>query len=55
MEDFVIRLVFMEIRFMFMEVYLIYKGMKNAETTLDSHSILCLDGKTDDLEDGIFY
>ncbi len=29
--------------------------MKNAETTLDSLSILCLDGKTDDLEDGKSY
>jgi hypothetical protein len=32
---------------------MINKGMKNAETTLDSHSILCLDGKTEDLDEGM--
>ncbi len=37
---------------MFTEVIFYKLGMKNAETTLDSLSILCLDGKTDDLEEG---
>jgi hypothetical protein len=44
-----------ERRFMFMEVINNNSGMKNAETTLDSLSILCLDGKTDDIEDGKLY
>jgi hypothetical protein len=43
----------MGIRFMSMEVSNIKAGMKNAETTLDNLAILCLDGKTDDLEDGM--
>lgn len=30
-------------------------GMKNAETTLDNLSILCLNGKLDGLEDGMYY
>jgi len=29
--------------------------MKNPDTTLDSLAILCLDGKTEDLEEGIYF
>jgi hypothetical protein len=53
MEDFVIQLVSMVIKFMFMEVSLINTGMKNAESTLDNLAILCLDGKNDDFDEGI--
>ncbi len=31
----------------------IYGGMKNADVTLDSVSVLCLDGVTEDLENGM--
>ena len=30
----------------------VYGGMKNADVTFDNLVILCLDGKTDDLEEG---
>lgn len=52
MEDFAIHPVSTGIRYMSMEVDYYKKGMKNAETTLDSLSILCLDGKKDDYDDG---
>jgi hypothetical protein len=35
-----------------MEVIRYNLGMKNAETTLDSLSILCLDGKFEESDDG---
>jgi hypothetical protein len=30
----------------------VYGGMKNADTTFETLTILCLDGKTEDLEEG---
>jgi tRNA(Ile2) C34 agmatinyltransferase TiaS len=33
----------------------VYGGMKNPDTTLDSISILCLDGRSEDLENCIYY
>jgi hypothetical protein len=30
----------------------IYGGMKNADSTFENLSVLCLDGKTEDLEEG---
>jgi hypothetical protein len=33
----------------------VYGGMKNAESTLESMAILCLDGKFEDLEDSKRY
>jgi hypothetical protein len=30
----------------------VYGGMKNADTTFESLSVLCLDGKSEDLEEG---
>lgn len=57
MEECVIQHQFMERGFMSMEVILFYLlkinvGMKNPDTTLDNLSILCLDGKVEDLEEG---
>jgi hypothetical protein len=57
MEECVIRPQFMERGYIYMEVILsfflnINLGMKNPDTTLDNLSILCLDGKVEDLEEG---
>jgi hypothetical protein len=37
---------------LFNEKILIYGGMKNAEIILDTLSVLCLDGKCEELEEG---
>ena len=57
MEECVIRPQFMVRGYMYMEVILTFfininLGMKNPDTTLDKLSILCLDGKVEDLEEG---
>ena len=53
MDAYVTRVVYMEKRYLYMEVIINNIGMKNAETTLDSLSILCLDGKIDETDGGI--